>query len=147
MNVTFGWLLVLALAVPLLAGEVVSKAGYTATSVPTGEEGGADTVILRDGKVLASVRDAAPVSFSPDGKILLLREAMADDDCRHFLLNVGAGEFRKDPEKRMRWMIGGRYVTSAKWSDDSTKVTLITGDAFGGGSDTFEVAKFVEAAE
>lgn len=144
----WGWLLPLVLLVaPLRSEELVSKAGFAATAVPNGEEAGFDTVIVKNGKVLASVRDAKPVSFGPDGTVLLLREAMADDDCRHFLLNLAAGEIRKDPEKRMRWMIGGRYVTSATWSDDGTRVTLVTGDAFGGGSETFEVAKFVKAAE
>lgn len=123
---------------------MASEAGFVATAVANGEEGGRDTVISRDGKVLASVRDAAPVSFGPDGTILLLREAMADDDSRHFLLNLGAGEFRKDPEKRREWVIGGRHVTRAEWSAEGRTVTLTTPDAFGGGSEMFEVAEYVE---
>lgn len=118
-----------------------SEAGFVATAVANGEEGGRDIVISRDGKALASVRDAAPVSFAPDGTILLLREAKADDDCCHFLLNLGAGELRKDPEKRRQWAIGGRHVISAEWSADGRTVNLRTPDAFGGGSETFEVAK------
>jgi Tol biopolymer transport system component len=127
--------------------EVKSSAGFVATEVENGEEAGKDTVITKEGKVLASVRDAAPVSFSPDGRLLLLCEAMADDDCRHFLLNVAAGEFRKDPRERLKWIIGGRYVTDAEWSEDGSKLTLTTADAFGGGRETIEIAKFVEAGE
>jgi|GEM_PF-1359876 len=127
--------------------EVKSSSGFVATEVDNGEEAGRDTVITKDGKVLASVRDAAPVSFSPDGRILLLCEAMADDDCRHFFLHVAAGEFRKDPQERLKWIVGGRYVTDAEWSEDGRSVTLTTAEAFGGGRASFEVAKFVETGE
>ena len=78
--------------------------------------------------------------------LTLLREAMADDDCRHFLLHIAAGEYRKDPLTRMEWVIGGRYVTSAEWSADSRFVTLMTAEEFGGGEEKVEVAKQVAGA-
>ncbi len=129
------------------ADEIESAAGYRATPVENGDEGGRDTVITREGKVLASVRDAAPVSFSPNGEVLLVREAMPDDDCRHFLLNLKAKEFRKDPETRLEWVIGGRYVTKAEWSEDGKFLTLTASEESGGEKERIEVAKFIASSD
>lgn len=103
---------------------VASKLGYQAIRVEsaTDEEGAYDTVIKKDGKEIARVSDARPVSFSPDGTILLLCEAAADDDCRHFLLNVAAGEKPKQCNELKR--IGGRYVVDAVWSKDGKTITF-----------------------
>lgn len=103
---------------------VTSKLGYVAVKANPSqpEEGAVDTVIKKDGKEVARIPNARPVSFSPDGGILLLAEAAPDDDCRHFLLNVADGEKPKPFGKRHR--IGGRYVEKAEWSKDGKTITF-----------------------
>src|SRR6478736_5242577 len=95
------------------------------------EEGQVDTVIRKNGKVLAHVPCARPISFSPDGAILLLDEAAPEDDCRHFLLNIAAGEYSKDDGSRLKWVIGSRYASEAKWSSDSKKLILSDSEEMG----------------
>lgn len=103
---------------------VQSKLGYEAVSVDPAEpeEGARDTVIKKEGKEIARIPNAKPISFSPDGGILLMRDAAPDDDCRHFLFNVAAGEKSKPFGKRKR--IGGRYVEKAEWSKDGKTITF-----------------------
>ncbi len=103
---------------------VKSKLGYQAVAVEPAEaeEGASDTIIKKDGKEIARIADAIPVSFSPDGTILLLHDAAADDDCRHFLLNVAAGEKPKPFCERNK--IGGRHVENAEWSKDGKSITF-----------------------
>jgi hypothetical protein len=108
-----------------------AASGLVARSVKSadGEEGSWDTVIQKDGKELQRIANARPVSFSPAGDVLLLKEAAADDDCRHFLIKPAAGQEIPAFGKRQR--IGGRYVTGHKWSEDGKSLTL-TSDAAAG---------------
>lgn len=118
---------IMATTMGVFANEpVTSKLGFTAVAAPNGEEGGADTRITKDGKPLAIVSGAKPVSFSPDGRILLLREAGADDDLKHFFLNLAAGEHEKTAEqlKNGQHRVGGRAVVKSEWSPDGKFVTF-----------------------
>lgn len=103
---------------------VHSKLGYEAVSVDPAEreEGARDTVIKKEGKEIARIPNAVPISFSPDGGILLMHDAAPDDDCRYFLFNVAAGEKSKPFGKRQR--IGGRYVKKAEWTKDGKTITF-----------------------
>jgi hypothetical protein len=102
-----------------------SRLGYEATGVPDkSEEALMSTVITKNGKLVATIEAARPVSFSPDGGILLLADAMADDDCRHFLLNIAAGEYQKELKKWREWKIGSRWHSQATWSADGKTITL-----------------------
>ncbi len=111
---------------------VTSAAGQVAMSEkPAGKEEGVwDTVIRKNGKVVLTIPNARPVSFCPAGDVLLLRDAAADDDIRHFLVKPSAGA--KVAEFGKRKSIGGRMVTGHKWSDDGRSLTLLSagdGDA------------------
>lgn len=110
----------------VVVGEEVftSASGLVATSVPAAknEEGAFDTLIQKDGKKVLLVSNARPVSFSPQGDVLLLLEAAADDDCRHFLIKPAADKVIPAFGKRTR--IGGRTVTGHKWSTDGLSLTL-----------------------
>jgi Tol biopolymer transport system component len=79
-----------------------------------------DTVIKKDGKEIARIPNAVPVAFSPDGRVLLLRDAAADDGCRHFVFDVAGGEVPKPFGQRHR--IGGRYPIEAEWSLDGRHI-------------------------
>lgn len=100
---------------------VKSKLGYEATSVKPAEpeEGASDTIIRKDGKEVLRVPHAKPISFSPDGRILLLAQAAADDDCQQFLLDVTVGKL---PGKILK--VGGRYVVKSEWSKDGKTLTF-----------------------
>jgi hypothetical protein len=88
-----------------------------------GGEGEWDTVIRKDGKLLLKIPNARPVSFSPAGDVLLLVEAAADDDLRHFLVKPSADA--KVPAFGQRKRIGGRMVGGHKWSEDGRSLTLM----------------------
>jgi hypothetical protein len=94
------------------------------TTAATPAEGAFDTLLRKDGRELVRFTGARPVSFSPDGRWLLLREAGGDDDLRHFLLDV-SGEIQQIPEGR-RQRVGGRHVERAKWAPDGKSVTLFS---------------------
>jgi Tol biopolymer transport system component len=103
---------------------VVSKLGFVAkvTRVPN-LEGGTKTVIWKGKKIIATISDTA-ISFSPDGRVLLMAESGPDDDSRYFLLNIAGGEYSKDPERRLDWIIGSRWVRKSSWSKDSRYVFI-----------------------
>lgn len=103
--------------VPKFGGGVRSRSGLFA--IPTNN----GTVIRRGSKVLATVPNSHPISFSPTADILLLKETGQDDDLRQYLLNVGKGEFEKDAP-RGDYVFGSRYVTSASWSNNGKTLTL-----------------------
>lgn len=110
----------------IVAGQetFTSATGLVASSVKSadGEEGSWDTLVQKDGKKVALIANARPVSFNPAGDVLLLVEAAADDDCRHFLVKPTADKAIPPFGKRNR--IGGRYVTGHKWSDDGQSLVL-----------------------
>lgn len=111
---------------------VTSATGLVAMSEkPAGDEEGVwDTVIRKDGKVVQRISNARPVSFRPAGDMLLLRDAAADDDIRHFIVKPSADAMVPGFGKRKS--IGGRMVTGHKWSDDGRSLTLMSagdGDA------------------
>lgn len=110
----------------VVAGEevITSATGLVASSVKAadGEEGSWDTLIQKDGKKVALISNARPVSFNPAGDVLLLEEAAADDDCRHFLIKPTAD--KTVPEFGKRTRIGSRHVTAHKWSEDGLSLTL-----------------------
>jgi hypothetical protein len=113
---------------------VTSASGLVAMSEKPagGGEGVWDTVIRKDGQMVLRIPNARPVSFSPAGDVLLLADAAADDDCRHFLVRPSAGA--KVPEFGKRKSVGGRMVTGHKWSEDGRSLTLLSagdGDAVG----------------
>jgi hypothetical protein len=97
----------------------------TCTKSADGAEGASDTLIRKDGKQVLRIPNARPVSFNPAGDVLLLIEAAADDDCRHFLIKPVAGA--EIPPFGGRRRIGGRFVTGHKWSEDGRSVTLVSG--------------------
>ncbi len=102
-----------------------SASGWVASSEKSasGEEGTWDTLIRKNGKAVVKIENARPVSFRPAGDVLLLVDAAADDNCRHFLVKPKAD--LKVPPFGNRASIGGRFTTGHKWSDDGKSVTLI----------------------
>jgi len=106
---------------------VTSATGMVAASEKPGgaAEGEWQTIVRMNGKVLLSIPNARPVSFRPQGDVLLLREAAADDDCRHFLVKPSAGA--KVPGFGARTRVGGRMVAGHKWSEDGRTLTLVSG--------------------
>lgn len=140
MTITAGLIMLTLIAV---AGDSLkSSLGYEATAVPDkSEEALMTTSITKNGKLVATIDAARPVSFSPDGGILLLADAMADDDCRHFLLNVAAGEYKKDQAKWREWKIGSRWHSKATWSADGKMITL-SAEGINVPPMTFEVSKY-----
>ncbi len=104
---------------------VQSPLGYVAEKVnPVKyEEGVTDTLIRVENRPPMLVPYATPIAFSPDGRLLLLRESAADDDLRHFVLDVASGAQPKPSDQRRR--IGGRYVNQAQWSDDGKHIIFI----------------------
>jgi len=105
---------------------LTSAGGLVATSAKSAgdEEGAWDTLIRKAGKPVLRIPNARPVSFSPAGNVLLLVEAAADDDCRHFLIEPAADA--EVPPFGRRKRIGGRYVTGHQWSEDGRSLTLIS---------------------
>jgi hypothetical protein len=102
-----------------------SASGLVASSDKSaaGEEGTWDTLIRKDGKEVIRIENARPVSFSPAGDVLLLIDAAADDNCRHFLVKPAAGV--KVPPFGQRVSIGGRFTTGHQWSADGQSLTLV----------------------
>lgn len=112
------------------APPVISALGYIADAVKPlePEEAAMDTIIRKDGKEIARITNALPIAFSPDGRLLLLHDAAADDDCRHFVHDVAGGE---DPKPfGMRRRIGGRWVSRAEWSGDGKYIIFINKSGF-----------------
>jgi hypothetical protein len=105
---------------------LTSATGLVAASVKPKEqeEGAWDTIIRKNGQVLMTIPNARPVSFNPTGDVLLLIDAAADDNCRHFLIRPAAK--LEVPPFGKRVSVGGRFVTSHQWSDDGKSVTLIS---------------------
>ncbi len=122
------------LAIPALGAEepksshkkVASPGGYIAHSFLTtnadGEPEGR-VLIEKDGRVIATIKGVFADSFSPKADILLVKEAIADDDLRHYFLNIGEGEFKKEGD-RASYVFGSRYATKSAWSDDGKYVVL-----------------------
>lgn len=110
---------------PAKVNVCVSSSGvYTAIAIPTqGAEGEGKTIIKKGNRVVAELPLVFPVSFSPTADILLVREWAPDDDCRHYLLNIGAGEFFKKGN-RLDYVFGKRYVERANWSSDGKTITF-----------------------
>ena len=79
--------------------------------------------IEKDGRVIATIPGVRAVSFSPKQDVLLVREEVADDDLRHYLLNIGAGQYSR-PEPRLDYVFGSRFVTRAEWSEDGKWLVL-----------------------
>jgi len=103
---------------------LTSAGGLVASSAKSADdgEGAWDTLIRKDGKPVLRIPNARPVSFSPAGDVLLLVEAAADDDCRHFLIKPAADA--EVPPFGGRKRIGGRHVSGHQWSEDGRSVTL-----------------------
>jgi len=121
---------------------LTSATGHVATSVPSpgGEEGAWDTLIWKDGRELARIANARPVSFNPDGSALLLAEAAPDDGCEHFLVRPEAAQ--NVPPFGERKRVGGRFVSSHQWSDDGKEVVLVS--EVGGSKKTVVLAEYFE---
>lgn len=103
---------------------IESPGGFLAEFVRLDGEGEGKTIIWKKRIKVAEIPSARPVSFSPKEDILLLAEYAADDDLRHFLLDLGSGEFKKEGN-RLDYVFGGRYVKGATWSDDGKTLTLL----------------------
>jgi hypothetical protein len=88
--------------------------GYAAADL----EGVSVTLLCGDGSRTVLVRGATPVAWDPAGSRLLLREAVADDDLRHFVLDVARGEFEKRGD-RMQWILGERGDRFSGWRGDT----------------------------
>ena len=80
-------------------------------------------LIEKEGRVIATIKGARPVSFSPVNDILLVVEDVADDDLRHYFLNIGAGQYSRNDEREER-VFGPRFVSKATWSDDGKYLVL-----------------------
>lgn len=91
-----------------------SACGYTAADA----EGAGATLLCGEGIENVVVRGALPIAWDPAGGRLLMREAAADDDLRHFVLDVGAGEFEKRGS-RMDWILGERADRFTAWRGDT----------------------------
>lgn len=104
---------------------LTSSSGLVATSVEASspEEGAWDTVVRKNRETLVRIENARPVSFSPAGDVLLMMDAAADDELRHFLIKPSAN--LKIPAFGKRKSIGGRFVTKHEWSKDGSLITLI----------------------
>jgi hypothetical protein len=121
-----------------------SPSGYRAEFVALEGEGEGKTLIWKGKLVVAEVPDSKPISFSPKQDILLLAEHAPDDDLRHFLLNLGEGEFKKKGE-RLDYVFGGRYVKGAKWSADGKTLTLLYIEGLASKpQESFDVGKLLE---
>ena len=106
-------------------------------------EGEGRVLIEKQGSVIATLTGVRPVSFSPTADILLVREDFGDDDLRHFLLNVGAGQYQRT-EERNEYIFGSRYVRKATWSKDGKTITLLNDpDADDQGPTVISVEKMV----
>ena len=106
--------------------KVQSPGGFIAHSfrfaIDDGEpEGG--ILIEKDGQVVGTISGARAVSFSPTADILLVSEAVASDDLRHYLLDIGKGQYTRKGERK-NYVFGSRYVAKAKWSADGKQITL-----------------------
>jgi len=100
--------------------------------------------VSKNGKFFAHLPSVTPISFSPVADILLVNEKGEDDDLRCYLLNIGAGEFAKKGS-RLDYVFGGRYFTSAKWSDDGETITLFYHPAAGIEKESFKVSEVLKA--
>jgi hypothetical protein len=132
----------------LIPGQEVftSSSGLVAASIgsPSEEEGVWDTVIRKNGQLVLHIQNARPVSFNPTGDVLLLIDAAADDDVRHFLIKPAAN--LTVPAFGKRVSIGGRFVNDHKWSEDGKSITLVSDSAAGGGKpETVVVADHLTA--
>jgi len=107
----------------LMKDPLTSVGGFKAKFIKLEGEGEGKTEIWKDGKKVAEIASAGPVSFSPVADILLLREYGADDDLKQYLLNIGKGEYAMQGS-RLKYVFGSRYMTSSAWSADGTKLTL-----------------------
>jgi hypothetical protein len=87
-------------------------------------EGEGRVLIEKQGAVIATLTGVRPVSFSPTADILLVREDFGDDDLRHYLLDVGAGQYQRT-EARNEYIFGSRYVSKATWSKDGKTIVLV----------------------
>ncbi|MDA7880969.1 hypothetical protein N9A94_01535 [Akkermansiaceae bacterium] len=87
------------------------------------EEAEGRILIEKEGHIIATIKGARPVSFSPTSDILLVREDVADDDLRHYFLNIGAGQFSRKAE-RAQYTFGNRFSSKAVWSDDGKSLVL-----------------------
>lgn len=124
--------------VPNFGGGVRSRTGLFA--IPTNN----GTVLRRGAKVLATIPNTHPISFSPTADILLLKETGEDDDLRQYLLNVGKGEYAKEGS-RGDYVFGSRYVTSASWSKNGKSLTLHNAPGLTeNDAETFTVADLLE---
>lgn len=85
----------------------------------TGIEGGQAIVFCGEAGMMGSLAYAAAVAWEPRGRRLLVRDAGPDDDLRHFVLDVGAGEIQVPPEDRLRRIAGERYDQFRGWEGDS----------------------------
>ncbi len=107
---------------------VESALGHVAGAQPSPsrEEGARDTLIYlhgdEGGSAPVRIPHASPVSFSPAGDVLLLREAAPDDAIEHFLVHTK--DLADVPPFGARKRIGGRWVTDHQWSDDGATLTL-----------------------
>ena len=91
---------------------VSSPGGYTAIAIPTqGAEGEGKTIIKKGDRVVAELPLVFPVSFSPTADILLVMEWAPDDDCRHYLLNIGTGDFFKNGN-RLDYVFGMQVIVT-----------------------------------
>ena len=105
---------------------VTSPGGYIAHSFRFATKDGdpeGRVLIEKDGQIIATIVGVQAVSFSPTSDILLVREAVADDDLRHYFLNIGKGQFTRKGD-RTSYVFGSRYVDKAKWSANGKQVTL-----------------------
>ena len=112
-----------------------SKSSYKSVRSPGGyiahylrfdsEEGEFEGRIMieKEGRVIATIIGARPVSFSPKANILLVVEDVADDNLKHYLLDIGKGQFTRKA-KREDYTFGTRYSSKAVWSDDGKSLVL-----------------------
>ncbi len=78
-------------------------------------------LLERNARIIAEIDESRAVSFSPDGKSLLIAEAAMDDDDRFYVMDI-SGEEVSEPTTKVR--IGPRYTVKTEWAADSRSITF-----------------------
>ncbi|MCE1248560.1 MAG: hypothetical protein LWY06_18130 [Firmicutes bacterium] len=103
---------------------IKSDSGLTARFFHFSEKGNGKIFIERKEVVIATIQNAMPISWHPTEDILVVKEYRGTDDDRCYILNIGAGEYKKDPADRSSWILGDPHCNRVKWSKDGSSFTL-----------------------
>ena len=108
-----------------------SKSSYTQVDSGLGiiahnfiyDEAKGKVLIEKSERIVAEIDLAHGVSFSPNGRYLLISEVSMDDDQRYFLIDLSQNKLViPEPNKRKR--LGTRWTVKSMWSPDSKSLTF-----------------------